>query len=69
VVAPPSHSSAGERSGLLRREMEQLVVQAKKLGLGLDDVLNSVSSHWDSLEVNKDNEDNQPAFGKGGADR
>jgi hypothetical protein len=34
---------------LLGQEIEQLVVEAKKLGIGLDDVLESVSAHWKRL--------------------
>jgi GntR family transcriptional regulator len=63
VVAQPPRSTAAERSRLLKREMEQLVVQARKLGLDLDDVLNAVSSHWDRLE------DREPQLNKGGVDR
>ena len=63
VVAQPPRSTAAERSRLLKREMEQLVVQARKLGLDLDDVLNAVSSHWDRLE------DRESQLNKGGADR
>src|SRR3989454_3687221 len=38
VVAAPTASTAAERGRLLRTELEQLVVQAKKLGLDLEDV-------------------------------
>jgi GntR family transcriptional regulator len=50
VVASPAASSAAERGHLLRNELEQLVVQAKKLGLSLDDVTNAVSDHWERLD-------------------
>ena len=30
-------------------EIEQFVVEAKKLGMGLDDVLNAVTVHWRRL--------------------
>src|SRR6202140_555373 len=36
VVAEPTSSTAAERSNLLKKELEQLVVEAKKLGLSLD---------------------------------
>ena len=49
VVAALPESSAKERTQLLGREIEQLVVEAKKLGIGLDDVIDSVSSHWKKL--------------------
>lgn len=50
VVAAPSASSAAERGYLLRTELEQLVVQAKKLGLELDDVTTAVHDHWHRLD-------------------
>jgi GntR family transcriptional regulator len=53
VVAAPPQSTASERSRLLKRELEQLVVQAKKLGLEIKDVMNAVSSHWDRLDENE----------------
>lgn len=49
VVATRGPSTGIERSRLLKEEVEQLVVEAKKLGLGLDDVLNAVSQHWKRL--------------------
>lgn len=50
VVAPPTGSTAAERGKLLRTELEQLVVQAKKLGLDLEDVTQAVSDHWARLD-------------------
>lgn len=49
VVAAPSPSTAAERSRLLKGELEQLVVEAKKLGMDLDNVLDAVSEHWRRL--------------------
>jgi GntR family transcriptional regulator len=49
VVAALPESRGSERAELLGREIEQLVVEAKKLGLDLDDVLQSVSNHWKRL--------------------
>jgi GntR family transcriptional regulator len=49
VVAALPESSAKERTQLLGSEIEQLVVEAKKLGIGLDDVIDSVSAHWKKL--------------------
>jgi GntR family transcriptional regulator len=51
VVAEPGGSTAAERSNLLKRELEQLVVEAKKLGLSLDTVLDAVGKHWQRLGV------------------
>jgi GntR family transcriptional regulator len=49
VVAAPVASTAAERSQLLRTELEQLVVQARTLGLGLDDVTEALTNHWPRL--------------------
>ena len=42
-------STAAARAGLLGGEIEGLVVEAKKLGMQLDDVLAAVARHWQSL--------------------
>jgi GntR family transcriptional regulator len=49
VVAELPESSAKERTQLLGNEIEQLVVEAKKLGIGLDDMIDSISTHWKRL--------------------
>ena len=49
VVAVPT-STAADRGNLLRREIEQLVVEAKKLGLDVSDVTEAVTSHWNLLD-------------------
>jgi len=48
VAALPAASSA-ERTRLLGHEIEQLVVEAKKLGIDLKDILASISTHWRRL--------------------
>ena len=50
VVAEPPASTAAERSRLLRTELEQLVVQAKKLGLSLDEMTKALAAHWERLD-------------------
>jgi GntR family transcriptional regulator len=50
VVSPPPRSTAAERSRLLKKELEQLVVQAKQVGLELRDVLDALTNHWDRLD-------------------
>ena len=39
-----------KRGALLKKEVEQLVVEAKRLGLDLDEVTNAVIRHWSRLE-------------------
>jgi GntR family transcriptional regulator len=50
VVASPAASTAAERGNLLKKELEQLVVEAKKLGLELSDVTDAVAQHWSRLD-------------------
>jgi GntR family transcriptional regulator len=49
VIAVLPQSNAAERTQLLGNEIEQLVVEAKKLRLELDAVLAAVSRHWKHL--------------------
>jgi GntR family transcriptional regulator len=49
VVASLPASTAPERSRLLKQELEQLVVEAKKLGMELDDVVQALAQHWKRL--------------------
>jgi GntR family transcriptional regulator len=48
-VSERSPSTAAERGNLLKKEVEQLVVEAKKLGLDLKEVTESVELHWNRL--------------------
>ena len=50
VVAGRLSSSAAERGNLLKVELEQLVVEAKKLGLDLSQVTDAVTEHWLRLD-------------------
>jgi GntR family transcriptional regulator len=49
VVTDGRRASAAERRALLSDEVEQLVVEAKRLGLEKDDVLTAVSARWTAL--------------------
>src|SRR3984885_4438472 len=53
VVSERASSTAAERGNLLKNELEQLVVEAKKIGLELDDVTNALRNHWRRLAVPK----------------
>ena len=50
VVAERAPSTATERGNLLRKELEQLVVEAKKLGLNLETVSDALDQHWRRLD-------------------
>jgi GntR family transcriptional regulator len=49
VVAAIPDSSRKERADLLGQEIEELVVEAKRLGLASDDVIASIRTHWERL--------------------
>jgi GntR family transcriptional regulator len=63
VVAKLPEPSNSQRAQLLGQEIEQLVVEARKLGLTLDDMADAVAAHWKRLG----GENNPaPASGRGG---
>ena len=49
VVAAPEAGGRKERAELLGAEVERLVVEAKKLGLDLQEVQAAVAAHWKKL--------------------
>jgi len=49
VVAPQRRATAAERRQLLAREVEQLLVEARRVGLGRDEVLKSIEARWQEL--------------------
>jgi len=53
VVAKRPASTRAERNELLQEELEQLVVEAKKLGLDLLEVQNALADHWVRLDGGK----------------
>jgi GntR family transcriptional regulator len=50
VVAVPPASTASARARLLQNEVEQLVVEAKKLAMSLEDVTAALADHWRRLD-------------------
>jgi len=49
VVAALPDSTRKERTQLLGHEIEELVVEAKRLGIGREEMLASISAHWSRL--------------------
>jgi GntR family transcriptional regulator len=49
AVAELPESSKAERTQLLGSEIEQLVVEAKKLGIDFKDMVESIATHWKRL--------------------
>ena len=50
VVAGRPPSTAAERAKLLKKEVESLAVEAKRLGLDLETLIGAVREHWVRLE-------------------
>lgn len=49
VVAKRPTSSRAEKTNLLQNELEQLVVEAKRLGIELGDLQDATGKHWARL--------------------
>ena len=63
VVAQPVRSTAAERTRLLDHELERLVVEARKLGIEVDDVISALTAHWSRLDPAGDPGLNQTSKG------
>jgi GntR family transcriptional regulator len=48
-VAVPPAASAADRKWLLVQEVEQLVVEAKRVGLDVDDIVEAIQLQWEKL--------------------
>jgi GntR family transcriptional regulator len=53
VVAPPPKARAGDRKRLLEDEVERLVVEAMRVGAGLEEVQQAVGDTWRELRPMK----------------
>jgi GntR family transcriptional regulator len=50
VVAERPEVRASDRKRLLKHEVEQLVVEAKRVGVDLPDLLESIETQWRALD-------------------
>jgi GntR family transcriptional regulator len=50
VVAKSQASTAAQRRGLLREDVERLVVEARRLSLDVQDVVDAVMDQWTKLD-------------------
>lgn len=53
VVTALPEASAAERTRLLENEIEQLVVEAKKLGVSVEHIVDSILAHWTLLSSDR----------------
>ncbi len=49
IVAPARPATKAQRADLMGSQMEQLVVEARKLGIAFDDFLEAIAAHWKRL--------------------
>ena len=50
VVAAAPEVRPSDRKRLLKQEVEQLVVEGKRVGVGLDDLLEAIEAQWQELD-------------------
>jgi GntR family transcriptional regulator len=50
TVGNPPTASASERKRLLQREVEQLAVEAKRVGLDVEDLIEALRMQWEKLQ-------------------
>jgi GntR family transcriptional regulator len=53
AVAQQPKARAGDRQRLLKEEVDQLVVEARRVGATLDDVLQAIEANWKSTAALK----------------
>jgi GntR family transcriptional regulator len=53
TVATPPEARRGDRQRLLNQDIEKLVVEARRVGADLDEVLEALERHWKSLDTLK----------------
>ena len=50
LVADPPQARAGEKKRILQQDVEQLVVEARRVGLELEEVIAAIESQWTRFE-------------------
>jgi GntR family transcriptional regulator len=50
IVAERPEARAGDRKRLLKQEVEQLVVEAKRVGVELQDLIETIEAQWKALD-------------------
>jgi GntR family transcriptional regulator len=54
VVAPPPEARQGDKKRLLQTEVEQLVVEARRVGASMQDVVEAIEGQWARLDKTRD---------------
>ena len=66
VVAAVPRGNAADRRALFSSEVEELIVEAKRLGASRKDVLDAVDARWDALFGDDHESDRRRSGGRGG---
>jgi GntR family transcriptional regulator len=53
IVAAPASGDATQRSNILKKEIERIVVDAKFVGLKLEDLTAVLAYHWDRISPSR----------------
>ena len=61
VVAEMPDSSRKDRAELLGQEIEELVVEAKRLGIEQEEILHAMSAHWERLTADEKRREGNPS--------
>jgi GntR family transcriptional regulator len=54
IVADLPAARPRDRKRLIREEVEQLVVEAKRVGLDLSDLVEAIETQWEALDQNRE---------------
>ena len=60
VAAPTPAARAGDRHRLLQQDVEQLVVEARRVGVELPELLQAIAARWRGLEPSARTEEQIP---------
>jgi GntR family transcriptional regulator len=52
-VAPPVRRSANQKRNLIQKDLDELIVEARRIGFQLEDFQNAVRGAWQSLDTEK----------------
>ena len=50
IVAEPPGPRAGDRKKLIQEDVERLVVEAKRMGVELEELIGAIESQWNKLQ-------------------
>jgi GntR family transcriptional regulator len=64
VVTKRSGATKAEKTHLLEKEFEQIVVEAKRLGIDLPDVEDAIAKHWSRLTAKREGKFDPPKGGR-----